>query len=202
MFFLSCFCYALWSPTGKGLTSWLSFVMSNCEIVTFPLVSWVRCGAWLYRFLIFFLFLTFICKLVEQKFVWKTKVATMPTYDKQPLNYSSQKRNSQWLRALVCSISYYPLQIVQMMILGWPWRTSSRTNLIQNAFNVGKIFETLIFGNLFKAKVIILVSYFSYKLHCCKLPDKRCLSHGNCLYQVMMMLHFLNDVANDTETTL
>ena len=30
---------ALWSPAGKGLTSWLSFVMSNCEFVTFPLVS-------------------------------------------------------------------------------------------------------------------------------------------------------------------
>ena len=27
---------------GKGLTSWLSFVMSNCEI--FTLVSWVKCG--------------------------------------------------------------------------------------------------------------------------------------------------------------
>ena len=36
---------ALWSPAGKGLTSWLSFVMSDCEVVTFPLVSWVRCGA-------------------------------------------------------------------------------------------------------------------------------------------------------------
>ena len=35
---------ALWSPAGKGLTSWLSFVMFNCEFVTFPLVSWVRCG--------------------------------------------------------------------------------------------------------------------------------------------------------------
>ena len=35
---------ALWSPTGKGRTSWLSFVMSNCDVVTFPLVSWVRCG--------------------------------------------------------------------------------------------------------------------------------------------------------------
>ena len=53
MLFLSClvvlrarlFIDALWSPTGKGLTSWLSFVMSNCEVVTFPLVSWVRCGA-------------------------------------------------------------------------------------------------------------------------------------------------------------
>ena len=35
----------LWSPAGKGLTSWLSFVMSNCDVVTFPLVSLVRCGA-------------------------------------------------------------------------------------------------------------------------------------------------------------
>ena len=36
---------ALWSPAGKELTSLLSFVMSNCDVVTFPLVSWVRCGA-------------------------------------------------------------------------------------------------------------------------------------------------------------
>ena len=36
---------ALWSAAGKGLTSWLSFLMSNCDVVTFPLVSWVRCGA-------------------------------------------------------------------------------------------------------------------------------------------------------------
>ena len=35
---------ALWSPAGKGLTSWLSFVVSNCELVTFPLVFWVSCG--------------------------------------------------------------------------------------------------------------------------------------------------------------
>ena len=35
---------ALWSPAGEGLTSWLSFLMSNCEVVSFPLVSWVRCG--------------------------------------------------------------------------------------------------------------------------------------------------------------
>ena len=49
---------ALWSPAGKGLTSWLSFVMSNCDVVTFLLVFWVRCGAWLYRFLTFAPFLT------------------------------------------------------------------------------------------------------------------------------------------------
>ena len=30
---------ALWSPVGKGLTSWLLLVVSNCEFVTIPLVS-------------------------------------------------------------------------------------------------------------------------------------------------------------------
>ena len=29
------FICALWSPAGKGLTSWLSFVVSDCEFVTF-----------------------------------------------------------------------------------------------------------------------------------------------------------------------
>ena len=38
------FICALWSTIGKGLTSWLSFVVSNCEFVAFPLVSRVRCG--------------------------------------------------------------------------------------------------------------------------------------------------------------
>ena len=31
---------ALWSPAGKELTSWLSFVMSSCLIVTLPLSNW------------------------------------------------------------------------------------------------------------------------------------------------------------------
>ena len=39
------FINASWSPAGKGLTSWPMFVKSNCEVVTFPLVSWIRCGA-------------------------------------------------------------------------------------------------------------------------------------------------------------
>ena len=38
------FICSLWSPAWKGLISWLSFVVSNCEFVTFPLVSWVMCG--------------------------------------------------------------------------------------------------------------------------------------------------------------
>ena len=47
------FICALWSPAGKGLTSWLPFVVTHCEFVTYSLEPWVRCGTWLYRFLIF-----------------------------------------------------------------------------------------------------------------------------------------------------
>ena len=82
MLFLSCFCYAvarlfidaLWSPAGKELTFWLSFLVSYFEIVTFPLVSWVRCDAWLYRVLILSLFLTFIMTCVFMLFFrWTSK---------------------------------------------------------------------------------------------------------------------------------
>ena len=43
--YLRLFINALWSSAGKGLTSWLSFVMPNCQVITSPLVFWVRCGA-------------------------------------------------------------------------------------------------------------------------------------------------------------
>ena len=38
------FICALRSPAGIGLTSSLLFVVSYCEFVTLPLLSWVRCG--------------------------------------------------------------------------------------------------------------------------------------------------------------
>ena len=42
---LLCLCARLFiCAAGKGLTCWLSFVVCNCEFVTFPLVSRVRCG--------------------------------------------------------------------------------------------------------------------------------------------------------------
>ena len=34
------FICALWSPAGKGLTSWLSFVVSDCETVSLSLSHW------------------------------------------------------------------------------------------------------------------------------------------------------------------
>ena len=63
-FYTRLFVDALWLPAGKRLTSWLSFVMSNCDVVIFPLVSRVRCGARLYRFLIFALFLTLMAQFI------------------------------------------------------------------------------------------------------------------------------------------
>ena len=75
---------ALWSPNGKGLTSWLSFVMSNCDGATFPFVSWVRGCAWLYLFLIFALFLTFIwirfSKNIIFKYLYLLKPSFSPVY--------------------------------------------------------------------------------------------------------------------------
>ena len=44
-----------------------------------------------------------------------------------------------------------------------------------------------------------VLSVTSYLLHGCTLPDIHCLAHGMCLYQIIMTLHFLNDVANDAQ---
>ena len=44
-FYARLFVDALWSTAGKGLNSWLSLEMSISDVFTFPLVSWVRCGA-------------------------------------------------------------------------------------------------------------------------------------------------------------
>ena len=95
---------ALWSPAGKGLTSWLSCIhllwhlwinvydkklqftpikymfcsmfCMWCFLVFLSLshvVSWVRCGTCLYRFLIFALFLTFIWKIKLKRFKSQSK---------------------------------------------------------------------------------------------------------------------------------
>ena len=68
-FFLYCVFYAfvrvcLYVPCGHLLPSWLSFVVSYCEFVNFPLVSWVSRGTWLYWFLILAPLLTFTTRHV------------------------------------------------------------------------------------------------------------------------------------------
>ena len=68
VFVLSCVCYVLCASVYMCfvVTCWeradlLALVCGVfCEFVTFPLVSWVRCGTWLYRFLIFAPLLTFL----------------------------------------------------------------------------------------------------------------------------------------------
>ena len=42
--FLRLFIAALWSPAGKGLISWLLFVMFIVVLLLSHVVSWVRCG--------------------------------------------------------------------------------------------------------------------------------------------------------------
>ena len=51
------FIAALWSPEGKGLTSWLVFVICIVILLLSYLVSWDRCGTLLYRFLFLLSFL-------------------------------------------------------------------------------------------------------------------------------------------------
>ena len=62
---LSClFLSALWSPVRKGLTSWLSCMWCFLVFLSLPhMVSWVRCGPWLYRFLIFAYWWSTVAKL-------------------------------------------------------------------------------------------------------------------------------------------
>ena len=56
----SLFIAALWPPAWKGLTSWRLFVMFIVFLLLSYVVSRVRCGILLYRFLIFAVFLTFV----------------------------------------------------------------------------------------------------------------------------------------------
>ena len=110
--FLLCSCAhlfidALWSPAGKGMSSWLSFVMSNCEVVTFQLVSWVRCGALLYQFLIIVLFLLLV--YVHLNFLSNMKVEYFNILAKETtrLSYLSQegyKKFSKTIRLFSCII--------------------------------------------------------------------------------------------------
>ena len=77
---------ALWSPAGGGggggLASWSSFVMSDCDVVTFPLVSWVKCGSWLCPVLTFALFLTLYLSISNDIF----STCQCPTLDGDVLN--------------------------------------------------------------------------------------------------------------------
>ena len=113
VFVLSCVCYVfvrfcliVWSPAGKGLTSWLSFVVSNCEFVTFPLVSWVGCGTWLYRFLTFAALLTCIV-LCTSYCLWGFCVGLcfgMHCFMSFLVSQSSWRGRESWLLCFYCHL--------------------------------------------------------------------------------------------------
>ena len=95
---LRLFIAALWSPAGKGLTSWLLLVMFIVLLLLSRVVSWVWCGTWLYRFLIFAIFITLSmtrkchnhiptnlwhCKRKSQRTITATPDMTFRTQQKQ-----------------------------------------------------------------------------------------------------------------------
>ena len=70
------FLCALWSPAGKGLTSWLSFVVSNCMFITFPLVS---------RVLIFTPLLTFKRSISMSWTLYQARFLIFDDFSRSPL---------------------------------------------------------------------------------------------------------------------
>ena len=110
------FICTFWSPAGKGLTTLLLFVVSNCEFLTFPLVSWVRCGTWLYRFLILAPLLTFgwsfIRPPVRHNFV-----------SAQYLQKKNEISSPNCVYALISTISWFVLLHINFHSFGvdlWP----------------------------------------------------------------------------------
>ena len=69
-----------------------------------------------------------------------------------------------------------------------PWdrkRLLGYVETIQLILGVTDKFQNLLITIILKGSDFF-ISYLSYWLHCRMLPDKRYLSHGMCLYQVVM----------------
>ena len=80
------FIAALWSPVGKGLTPWLSFVIFYCVFVTFPCGILGQVWYLIVSFLIFATFLTFYQRCSHLKHVHnintlKQELSTAQTYE-------------------------------------------------------------------------------------------------------------------------
>ena len=116
LYVLHLFIAALWSPAGKGLTSWLSFVKFNCVFVTFP------CGI-LGQFLIlipFFLWVQFllerICTRISYKInqKWLAWTYCLPLGLPMCINYGKYLNAESIIRAFVQVTGenyFFPVQI-------------------------------------------------------------------------------------------
>ena len=105
---LRLFIAVLWSPAGKGLTSKHSFVMFYCVLSLSHVVSWVRCGTWLYRFLIFATFLFFVHNCTCFKFCWHISFSPFMWLTQAVLNQirCRSMRCQIWILT-VCSIKIW-----------------------------------------------------------------------------------------------
>ena len=84
-----------------------------CEFVTFPLVSWVRCGTWLYRFLIFAPLLTLIPTIGQQNTVL-SKAATNTEHQNWFQNQLSLNACQKYCRMLQGEHSAILLTIIKL----------------------------------------------------------------------------------------
>ena len=89
---LRLFIAALWSPAGKGPTSWLLFVMSNCDSFTFP------CGildqVWYLIVLIPDLCRLFYFVLTSSNCIHFTKSFLRKNIDDLPIGYCNNEKKS------------------------------------------------------------------------------------------------------------
>ena len=126
---LSClFMAAVWSPAGKGLTCWLLLVMFIVVLLLSHVVSWVKCGTWLYRFLIFAIFLTMTMYLyfvsctrkidwiasdldLLKSCIWVIYVIVMikfiASYEQPCFVHAEQRHRSGWQLPLHCSVPLF-----------------------------------------------------------------------------------------------
>ena len=102
---------------GKGLNSWLSIVVPNCEFVTFPFVSWVRCGSWVYRFLIFASSLTLCTRQINCHHPF----LTLPKHEQCGVKAEREKTktHSESIRNMVLNCSKSMLNLRLHDFIGW-----------------------------------------------------------------------------------
>ena len=118
---LSClFIAALWSPAGKGLTSWFSCMW--CFLVLLPLsheASWVRCGTWLYHFLIFAFFLLIFLTFRNKEFfhhLSRTEVIKWPLHTSMFWKGLTTMTPTKVYKAIIV-INHLPF--IQSIFLSW-----------------------------------------------------------------------------------
>ena len=99
-----------------------------CEFVTFPLVSWVRCGTWLYRFLIFAPLLTLIHTWIKGE-VGAVKPGLSPSVNillTVPRRYFSRGSFMFFLSCVCYVFMYVCLYVLCGHLLGKGWPLGSR----------------------------------------------------------------------------